>query len=116
TLSQAGVAQNLTGVCAVFDVIDLPADDHATEQVQEQILIVEATFNGRRQVGDVPAVDFIGRLRSEGPRLGLRAGRALHVPRRPRLRQSSSAGSGAVRARSFVLVLPQRLVFFLQYQ
>src|SRR5690606_39163990 len=45
--------------------------------------------------------------------LSPRSGRhALLVPRRPRLGQSSSAGSGAVRARSFVLVLPQRLVFF----
>src|SRR3546814_2002933 len=82
TLSSTGVAQNLTGVLAVFDIIDLPADDHSAEEVQEQIQIVEATFDGRRQVGDVPTVDFIGRSRRDGPRLGLRAGRPLSTPMR----------------------------------
>src|SRR5690554_4392763 len=70
------IAQDLAGQDAAFFFVDLPADDLAAENVEEQVEIEELPADRRRQVGDVPAVDLVWRCGAD--RLGFTPG-----PRRP---------------------------------
>jgi len=63
-----------------FDVVDGPADDAATPDIDDQVQVEVNPTDTAAQIGDVPRVDLVGAGRREGPgaarELLLRGGRA----------------------------------------
>lgn len=54
-LTAADVAQDFACQFAAFGFIDLPADDLAAEDVNEQVKVKIDALDLRRQISDVPA-------------------------------------------------------------
>src|SRR6185437_11044607 len=76
----AKVPKDFAGQHAAFLGIDLPADDHPTEYVHEQIEIEILPTNRCRQVGDVPAKQLIGRVGTYRAWLAAGAGWSFTAP------------------------------------
>jgi len=54
------LAHEIGGVLSAFALVDLPADDLAAEDVEDQVEIKEHAPDWTRHPGDVPAPDFAG--------------------------------------------------------
>lgn len=78
--AQADVAHQVAGSLALLRVVHPPADGLAAKEIQTQVQIVELTLDRGRQVGDVSAVNLIGRSGREGPRFAQGLAEALPAP------------------------------------